>query len=750
VNLLMAKLDVILNNIGMATVCHVPLSYLFLRGQGIKIFSLVAKKCRSKNFLIPTLDKPDEDNEISYEGATVITPKPAVYLSPIGVLDFNSLYPNSMRERNLTHECYVNNPKYDNLPGYVYHDIEITLKDPEGNILRDENGDPKKEHHRFAQEMITQEEIEEEMKDIITQLNKEMNKNIDLIKEKGYLNEDSFKIIFEETKNEELESKVKQIDEIKNIFKEKIKKLKPDEIEQEKKEMEETIQKICKKIKLTEKDTEIIIENEKKKKENNFNAEKAKKYNIVRGINVRYGILPEILTELLNSRKDANNKMAVEKDSFKKAILNSLQLAYKLTANSLYGQAGAVTSSIYFYPIAACTTAIGRERLYFAKKTVEDNFPGAEIIYGDTDSIFINFHVKDEKGNELTNKEALIKTFDLSRQAAAIINKLVPKPQAIVYEKTLYPLILVTKKKYVGYLYTDNPDVKSLKAMGIVLKRRDYAPIVKIIVKGIIDHILNNCDIDGAIQYVIKVLNKLFEDKYSIDKFIISKTLKAKYARPHTIVHKALAERMAIRDPGNKPMIGDRIPYVYIVKDFGTKKKKDILQGELVEHPEYVVKNKLKIDYLYYLEHQIMNSASQFLELLIPKSEVEKLFLAFMIKETSRRRHRQSIEKWTEQKLQDDIVIRKKKKYLQNNSQRSIKKKDLKQIFKRNKQESDESSGSSESTLVIEEDKITADGAFTSMANKKSKKEKKKSKKETKSDSMKTQNMDKWMGHNTD
>ena len=51
-NKLMIKLQIIPNNIGMSNVCTVPLSFIFLRGQGIKLFSLVAKVCRKKNFVI--------------------------------------------------------------------------------------------------------------------------------------------------------------------------------------------------------------------------------------------------------------------------------------------------------------------------------------------------------------------------------------------------------------------------------------------------------------------------------------------------------------------------------------------------------------------------------------------------------------------------------------------------------------------------------------------------------------------------
>lgn len=539
VNLLMAKLEIIVNNLGMAQVCHVPLSYLFLRGQGVKIFSLVAKKCREENFLMPVLrakkQDADGDDDIGYEGATVITPKPGVYLSPIGVLDFSSLYPNSMRERNLSQEMYVSDPIYDNLPGYKYHDISITLKDDKGRIRRNFDNSPMKEYHRFAQ----------------------------------------------------------KVEDIKptNGKSEPAKPVPPGPI---------------------------------------------------------YGILPQILTELLNNRKKINNRLKDDKtlDSFKKSILNSLQLAYKVTANSLYGQTGAPTSPIYFLPIASSTTAIGRERLYFARDIVEKNFKDSEIVYGDTDSIFINFHLKDDKGVEQTDLASLIKTMELSIQAAAMINAIVPKPQSIVYEKTFWPWILAAKKKYVGLKYELNPMKCVLTSMGIVLKRRDNAPIVKIVVGGIIDYILKTRDIQKAIDYTKEVIGKLMDGFYPIDKFIISKTLKGKYKKPRSIAHKVLADRMAIRDPGNKPQVNDRIQYVYVVTKLSKKKKKDVLQGDLIEHPEFVIKNGLKIDYLYYLEHQIINPATQILELMVSTKYVDKLFSEFIVEEWNKRLGRQNIDKW--------------------------------------------------------------------------------------------------------
>ena len=124
VNHLIMKLEVIANNLGMGNVCLIPFSYLFLRGQGIKIFSLVAQKCRSENFLVIDLDKDNIDAS-SYEGAIVFPPKPGVYFEPIAVMDYASLYPSSMISENISHDSLVGYKEYD-LEGNLLSDITVS------------------------------------------------------------------------------------------------------------------------------------------------------------------------------------------------------------------------------------------------------------------------------------------------------------------------------------------------------------------------------------------------------------------------------------------------------------------------------------------------------------------------------------------------------------------------------------------------------------------------------------------------
>ena len=129
-NQLAAKLEIIANNAGMANVCSVPLSYIFMRGQGVKIFSLVARQCRKDGFLVPTrykaadLEVEEEEEEEGYEGAIVLEPETGMYLEdPVSVLDYNSLYPSSMISENLSHDSLVIDPAYDSLPGVEYVNV---------------------------------------------------------------------------------------------------------------------------------------------------------------------------------------------------------------------------------------------------------------------------------------------------------------------------------------------------------------------------------------------------------------------------------------------------------------------------------------------------------------------------------------------------------------------------------------------------------------------------------------------------
>jgi DNA polymerase elongation subunit (family B) len=170
-------------------------------------------------------------------------------------------------------------------------------------------------------------------------------------------------------------------------------------------------------------------------------------------------------------------------------------------------------------------------------------------------------------------------------------------------------------------------DKGSINAMGMVLKRRDNAPIVKLIVGGMINQILTHGDRQAAVDHVMDILKGITSNKYDMSNFVITKSLKSGYKNPGSLSHVVLADRIGRRDPGKKPTVGDRMMYLAIESKTGREKDK---LGERVETPEYIVEHGLTVDYAYYIEKQIQTPVVQILELILNKKQVTKMISQFM------------------------------------------------------------------------------------------------------------------------
>ena len=303
-----------------------------------------------------------------------------------------------------------------------------------------------------------------------------------------------------------------------------------------------------------------------------------------------------------------------------KNVLDKRQLSIKLTANSVYGQAGAKTGTFYEKDVAASTTATGRKLLFYGRSVIEECYNNTRIqlksgkivfvtascVYGDTDSVFFKFDIKDEQGNVIKNKEALEITIEVAQLAGNLATKFLKPPHDLEYEKTFWPFCLLTKKRYDGMLCEFDVNKSKLKSMGNVLKRRDNAAIVKDIYGGVINILMKEKNLEQSIKFVRDSLDNIVNNNYNIDKFVVTKSLRGYYKNPKQIAHNVLAERIAVRDPGNKPGPGDRINYVYIVN---TNKKS--LQGDRIDTPEWITNNNLDIDINHYISNQIMKPLQQ-------------------------------------------------------------------------------------------------------------------------------------------
>jgi hypothetical protein len=240
----------------------------------------------------------------------------------------------------------------------------------------------------------------------------------------------------------------------------------------------------------------------------------------------------------------------------------------------------------------------------------------AEIVYGDTDSLFVNFKPRGADGRPLEGREAVVATIDLTVEAGKFITGALKAPHDFEFDKVYYPFIIFSKKRYVGNKYEDSPDEFKETSMGIVLKRRDNAPLLKMIYGGAIDFLLNRRDIAGAAAFVREKVAELVEGKVKLSQLTITKSLASDYAASPP-AHKVLADRIAARDPGNAPASGDRIGFIYVRPATGQAASK--LQGDRIETPAWIVEKGLSADAEYYIEHQLMNPISQLFGILVEK-----------------------------------------------------------------------------------------------------------------------------------
>jgi len=514
---LMKKIDVITGYVEMSNICSVPISFLVFRGQGIKLTSYVAKKCREKNTLMPDLEKKENDG--GYEGAIVLPPKCKMYMdNPVACVDYSSLYPSSMISQNYSHDSKVWTKEY-NLEGTMIH--ETGEKDSKGNYIYDN------------------------------------------LEGYQYINTE-FDIFEYRRKSEKSRAEKTKVG-----------------------------RKICRWAQLP---------------------------------NNKKSIMPSILEELLKARKDTRKKAKLEKDPFMQNILDKRQLGYKVTANSLYGQCGARTSTFYEKDVAASTTATGRQMIMYARGMVEDIYGNkvvtlkdgsqvrtrAEYIYGDTDSVFYTFNLEDLDGTKITGQRALEITIEVSFEVEKVCSMFLKPPMYLEYEKTFMPFILLSKKRYVGMLYEDDPNKGYLKYMGLSLKRRDNCDYLKDTYGEIINILMKTQDVQQAIDYLNQSMNKLIDGNVSMDKLSITKSLRSDYKNPQQIGHWVLSDRIGKRDPGNKPKPGDRIKYVFV-----TNPNKKALTGDKIETPEFITQNNLTIDYVYYITNQLMKPLQQLFGLAI-------------------------------------------------------------------------------------------------------------------------------------
>ncbi len=318
---------------------------------------------------------------------------------------------------------------------------------------------------------------------------------------------------------------------------------------------------------------------------------------------IKQGIVPKIVSELMSRRAAAKKKQKEATDEFLKTSLYGEQWALKILANAFYGYFGYARARMFDLDIANSITSFGREAIHQAQSMMEGR--GFEVVYGDTDSLMVKVGVDD-----------LEKIRGLASNVSKEITEKLPGVMELQFEKVFKRFLPLSKKRYVAWKFepTNTGWDEKLEMKGVETVRRDWCLLVSETMKVVIEVILKENDIKKAVSYFKGVVGDLVKGKIDINKLVITKTITKKPenydgVQPHVELVKKVSAR------GIDVGVGDRVGYVII-------KGMDILSRRS-EDPNYVVEKGLELDSNYYIENQLLPPMERiFTALGISKSEL--------------------------------------------------------------------------------------------------------------------------------
>ena len=284
--------------------------------------------------------------------------------------------------------------------------------------------------------------------------------------------------------------------------------------------------------------------------------------------NVVKGVLPQVLDEMLSTRamlKKAAKEYKKRVPNLSPSVVRQIearQLALKYVANVTYGYTSATFSGRSAAPLVAdAIVECGRRTLSNAitlanawGKDMNGRWTNAEVLYGDTDSIFVRL-----PGRSVSEAFAFGEEFC---QAVTASN---PPPVQLKLEKVYAGSLLQTKKKYCGMMYESATQKRPIfEAKGIETVRKDQCALTQRILRNALISVFER-GVQAAREYLNEQWALIHSGKLPVSEFVLTGRVRTRY-RGGKIgpVQAALARRLAEIDPGRVVRHKERLPYVIV------------------------------------------------------------------------------------------------------------------------------------------------------------------------------------------
>ena len=325
-------------------------------------------------------------------------------------------------------------------------------------------------------------------------------------------------------------------------------------------------------------------------------------------------ILPKVLKELVDSRREVKKLIHSVKQEDKRRQLEIRQKALKLTANSMYGCLGFCYSRFYAQFLAELITQQGRDALTQAVELVPRINPNLQVIYGDTDSVMIS--------TGITQDLAAVRA--VAQQIKDAVNKSY-KTLEIDIDGIFRTMLLVRKKKYAALQVVDfmEKGIKMRREIkGLDVVRREWCALSKNACNFILEAILTENPQEKETSemitdYLLKLAERIKNHEISLDDLVVYKSL-AKEPKEYQNVadHPHVCVALRMKERNESVQVGDLIPYIVCeaettdsVPSNGTK------LSQRCFHPFEMKENSsIGPDILWYVNTQLFPPVTRLLE----------------------------------------------------------------------------------------------------------------------------------------